>query len=575
MSDDPTIDAARSYIRSGLQCLLLEGIADAGGCTCWKGLDCGSPGKHPHGRTWQVASTEADVERLWAGSTPYNIGIVLGPAGRVVDVECDDEAAAEELRRLGVAGIKTPTWSSGRGQHRLFRWQDDLPPTAVAKPLGIECRLGAGGRQAQSVAPPSRHHSGRSYAWEPGLALGQVDIAPIPDALLGLIQQEANRPPAPPPSDREQRASTAILRAPVAEGGRNGALHRSACLLARAVPPGDDAGEQALLEVLRGVNDRRCRPPLPDAEVLAIFRSAVRFRREQIATAALLPGVAAEIDGGRTIYRPDGLEATILRGDPSRFQLRCDAWRRFNGSGEVAVEAAAWADSKRLKPLLVGALPGLPIDRWPGDFDRLWNGSAPVAATSRREAREPVPGLRTQLEQAALEAGRVVDVIDPAEHHGRRVAAWVIDQVDRGGQLPHILRDHEDVSIADVVAATCPASGGQACCWVPGGPLVVNWTRLWRSIEMIHRVDRGDQAKAVAVIREVLGRPLEPLRLQHHNQRFTYRLLEPSDVERLRDYASGATAATPASSYAYSTPTRALENRNGVAAVADREETTV
>ena len=92
---------------------------------------------------------------------------------------------------------------------------------------------------------------------------------------------------------------------------------------------------------------------------------------------------------------------------------------------------------------------------------------------------------------------------------------------------------------------------------------------------MIHRVDRGDQAKAIATLREVLGRPLEQQRLQHHNQRFTFRLLEPHDVERLRDYASGATPATPASSHAYGTPTCALENRNGVAAVADREETTV
>jgi hypothetical protein len=136
--------------------------------------------KRPLGRSWQTKST-ADLTyvKSWlaAGS---NVGLLLGPASGVVDVEFDDPAGREQLSALGVLDLPTPTWRSARGEHRLFRWASWMPEAAVVKADALEVRLG--GRAAQSVLPPSRHPTGRPYEWI--VPPGCVPVAQFPAQLL-------------------------------------------------------------------------------------------------------------------------------------------------------------------------------------------------------------------------------------------------------------------------------------------------------------------------------------------------------------------------------------------------------
>lgn len=118
--------------------------------------------KRPLGTAWHtLATTAAEVIGGWLGQG-YNLGILLGH-GNLIDVEFDDDAGRQLLNDLGLLDIETPTWASGRGEHRLFRLAGELPQCGWRKIGGAEIRIG--GKPAQSVLPPSIHPSGRLYQW--------------------------------------------------------------------------------------------------------------------------------------------------------------------------------------------------------------------------------------------------------------------------------------------------------------------------------------------------------------------------------------------------------------------------
>lgn len=136
--------------------------------------------KRPLGTAWQTKSTDnpADVARwLDAG---HNVGLLLGPASGVVDVEYDEWPGIEELAAYGLTDIRTPRWRSARGEHWLFRHEPWMPETAVVRLGLLEIRIG--GRAAQSVLPPSIHPTGQPYEWI--VSPAEVAIAPFPAQLL-------------------------------------------------------------------------------------------------------------------------------------------------------------------------------------------------------------------------------------------------------------------------------------------------------------------------------------------------------------------------------------------------------
>jgi hypothetical protein len=140
-----------------------------------------SNGKRPLGNAWHtLASSIADVIDGWL-SAGSNLGLLLG-TGNIIDVEYDDEVGRLALARMGLLDIRTPTWASGRGEHRLFRLDATLPPIGWKKVGGAEIRIG--GKPAQSVLPPSMHPTGSAYRW----LVSPCDVAPAAVTLrmLGL-----------------------------------------------------------------------------------------------------------------------------------------------------------------------------------------------------------------------------------------------------------------------------------------------------------------------------------------------------------------------------------------------------
>jgi hypothetical protein len=156
------------------------------------------PGKAPIGRGW--GARRLSTRALFAIFRRHRagVGLVLGPAAGVVDLEIDDrERAGPLLAEWFPEGPPlTLGWESSRGEHRLFRWDDRLgrARSAVVHLAGgpLEFRLGSGGKQLGAVCTPSPGADGRPRRWN-----GAWEIAPCPEGLIAVVTRADGRRAAP------------------------------------------------------------------------------------------------------------------------------------------------------------------------------------------------------------------------------------------------------------------------------------------------------------------------------------------------------------------------------------------
>ena len=190
-------------------------------------------GKAPAGRGWGLdRPTHSWLDAAFRRHPGAGVGILLGPAAGVVDLEEDDPAAGPAaLAGLFPAGVPaTAGWVSARGRHRLFRWHPGLAGLPAAVPLAggvLELRAGGDGKQVMSVCPPTPAADGTPRRWAD---LGVV--RPLPDGLVERLRALAFPPvrPRPAPVDRSDSVFGHLL-VQVREarpGSRNRTLNRAA-----------------------------------------------------------------------------------------------------------------------------------------------------------------------------------------------------------------------------------------------------------------------------------------------------------------------------------------------------------
>jgi hypothetical protein len=235
--------------------------------------------KRPVEEDWPtLATTDPAVIREWPPDC--NVGIALGPASGLVDFEGDGDGADATLFDLFDGDVPvTPVFEGRRGKHRLFAWSDGLPFKAVVHLGDLEVRLGAGGKGAQSVFPPSVHPSGKPYRWLPGCSPDDVDPPPIPAEVVRRLNEAAGRTKAP-----DAPAADLYRAEPVREGERNTAVYHEAIALwsEQYNLNGHRCFESAhvyrvVWTRLVGLNAVRCKPPLPETEVRSCCESARRY----------------------------------------------------------------------------------------------------------------------------------------------------------------------------------------------------------------------------------------------------------------------------------------------------------
>jgi putative DNA primase/helicase len=215
--------------------------------------------------------TPAIVRGWWRSLATSNVGMTLGGISRLIGLDIDGPAGEELLRRLS-RGDLPPTleFTTGKGRRPLFRVPEGIELRPTPKPGGLEIEggelrlLGLG---SQTVMPPSRHKDGRRYSWVPGRGPGEIEPAVAPAWVVALMR-----------ADGPVKGKGAARTTPLADGEliperkRNSTLTSLAGTMRRR---GLTAEE--MLPTLLAVNQRRCDPPLQDAEVEAIAASVARY----------------------------------------------------------------------------------------------------------------------------------------------------------------------------------------------------------------------------------------------------------------------------------------------------------
>jgi hypothetical protein len=186
------VEAALAYAGRGWPVILLYGVGPRG-CHCAKGATCPTPGKHPLSDRWQERATTdaAQIRRMFHHRADANVGLVTGSTSGFfafdVDPRHGGDATLAQLEREHGALPDTPCVLTGGGGRQLYFQH---PGFAVPNSVGV---LGPGidvrGDNGLVVAPPSRHRSGRFYAWEVTAHPDEVALAPAPAWLLARLRE--------------------------------------------------------------------------------------------------------------------------------------------------------------------------------------------------------------------------------------------------------------------------------------------------------------------------------------------------------------------------------------------------
>lgn len=389
---------------------------DGGKCTCHKGGQCPSPGKHPIMSQWDASATndpEVIVPRI-KEHPGGNLGVLLGPESGIIDIEFDTDQGRATAEKL-FADIVTPTYESARSRHYLFKWSPRLPMVQKLEPkhgilAGLEIRIGNGDKATQSVVPPSRHHSGAVYKWLDGMSPGMVDVAPLPREVLGaIINYDPGHDKAGP-----GKGLDAVKQETVSEGGRNETLFRFACWLAGQSRNIAAFGEQqTILHVVECVNVAKCRPPLPDHEVKTLVESAIfaersgqAKRNEELnvedipeqARPATYEAMGIDFDDVQFTYRPGSWQLEIVQADPMFYRLRVPAFCTLIPGNEKSIKIPAEAiDQPNVVARLIRVGTGghMVVNPFPSQWETIWKGRKPTKKDGGCE------GLFSQLIQAA------------------------------------------------------------------------------------------------------------------------------------------------------------------------------
>ena len=247
--------------------------------------------------------TEQEVCEWFDKNPDANIGIVTGRISNLVVFDLDSEDALEYAEARG-GFPDTPKAKTGKGYHFYMRYPDFEVPNRVNSGLKIDIR----GNGGYAAAPPSRHGSGRTYEWEDGFSIFDIDPAPCEQWMIDYLKEVAEgnksgakvkpsekRPESLPAerSDKPKGEYADILRNGAAEGNRNDTATRLAGhLLARGVP---DSEAWEILNIWNHKNQ----PPLDQDELRRTFESVCKSERRSS------KGIEIETDVSRLLDTPE------------------------------------------------------------------------------------------------------------------------------------------------------------------------------------------------------------------------------------------------------------------------------
>lgn len=211
------VEQAALYATRGFRVVINHGLDPNGNCTCGNYTGkCPSPsgkssaGKHPRHSIWleNAITTEAGARAEWLQRPNSNIGLVPPDGVIVLDIDPRNggdttwDSLVEECGPLDGPTALT----GGGGLHVWIRKPEGLLATEAVRRIKDALRRRGPGidlrdASAQVIVSPSKHASGRRYAWMLGRSVLECDpVVPSEKWLcaLGLAteQPELTTPPA-------------------------------------------------------------------------------------------------------------------------------------------------------------------------------------------------------------------------------------------------------------------------------------------------------------------------------------------------------------------------------------------
>jgi len=493
---------AAQYASRGWYIVICHG-SDGDKCTC-SNEKCATPGKHPILNAWQHKATiDEDELGHWLGNGKnYNIGVQLGEKSGIIDIEYDTDQGRKTAERFGLEKAYTPTFTSKRSTHRLFKWDRRLPQQAVYKMAGLEIRIGGGKRGAQSIMPPSSHASGASYSWVDGMSPEECDVAELPHELLAAIVNDAGDA-----GEEKRPSANKILHSSMGEGDRHDSLVRFAarqCINMLSVH--DPVEQQDVLAMIRAMNMMRCNPPKGDDEIENIFRHELAW-----ATRKRANGVADESEKSRAVadrmengaeppqeigacnlpfttvglryegneWQPGQWHLKVIHSDPVTYTLTVPVFREVNGEQKtvkvaVPLNAESFRSAAKVAQAILEATHTVIVDAVPEEWFGIWNGQG------KKKDQPAVRGLKAKLMDLASQ--------EPATAENCRfatVAGWFLEVLS---MTPKPDDDEDDDGSPDVTGM--PA-------WVRGRDgvweLWFGWMKAWEMVDRGRRkLEDGD-----------------------------------------------------------------------------------
>jgi Bifunctional DNA primase/polymerase, N-terminal/Primase C terminal 1 (PriCT-1) len=294
---ESTLLTALAFVRRGFAVFPVNWPVTHDGpprCSCGsdsRGRPCISPAKHPFGKLATngllSATIETGVVKHWWGyqAPQANLGLCTD---KLVVIDVDPRHGGDEsLAVLEREHEFPPTWrvlTGGGGEHVLFAARDGVTVKSFYAQQMKDSPLGPGidvrSRGGYVVAPPSRHISGRVYAWSVDHHPRDTPLAPAPDWLIERLTARsaaattADGTPTAEPIASDKWAQ--LTRQSVGEY-RDMAATRIAGHLFR-----HSCDYQLVLGLLHAWNSSCCKPPLGYHELESIVGRIATREAERI-----------------------------------------------------------------------------------------------------------------------------------------------------------------------------------------------------------------------------------------------------------------------------------------------------
>jgi len=390
----------------------------------------------------------------------------------------------------------------------------------VQKPGGLECRIGAGGRQIQSVLPPSWHNTGVQYKWKPDLSIDDIDIADTPKVLLVQISNAAAAGGSGGNGSVIKYQGPLVFREVHDGEGRHHALLMWAWN--KIVNDRDPLAPQrraVLTQEILDANDKYIKPRKERDEALQIINSCFEYYRKKqekgwsvapsdlteeavkveaarlkeevnpedavavvgLEAHGLEPYQAGEVRG----YRVGSWKIEMVQGDPPEIVLVVPQWKPTACGGRVSMTLDTFRSAPKVAAVVFNATRRVILDGDSKKWLSVWKG----VDASKKTGGVSVPGIMEQL-MARKSAEDDIKVGTSSLRYAE-LAGFLLKTFGRATKAKNEEKPE-------------PNESGRPC-WVTPDELWFGWGKVWEEIGSSHDVAVSERNKVRNKLLEAVG----------------------------------------------------------------------